>query len=630
MAKSKIRSRYYMIMQYEKNPLTGEDLFFNEAVIIKGIAERQKSLQAWAYIRHDKDKYNQDDDIPEGKEIGDNRPAHWHVMLHFKNAVEIGSLAKTFGVPENYVEAWRGAGSFLDGIQYLTHEHPRQYQELGKHRYEREEVKFPSEEIAQHFWERLDDRTEKLINTLPKAQLIEKLMKKINSGEYDLDDVYQKEKSLFNEQEALFKRARRNYLAKKPIPTVRSNYYITGNGGAGKSVAAKAMARSLFPHLPDEKIFFTVGDGRVAFDRYDGQPVIIWDDWRAKDLLSKFDRGTVWKIFAINPEKISLSVKYGEINLTNTVNIITSVQKFQDFIDELAGEYVDRNRTKHKKEDKTQGYRRFPVFIEVTKQSLEIYVSQALSDGEYKEYERAMKVEASMIEFAQNNTKENLKKILAEDMENKIQIENIIIEEFESAEELLKSDLSKIDIFLMDIMMGEMNGMEAAKKIREMNINSEIIFITGNVEFVIDGYKVNAYRYILKPVEIEELRESIISCFTELGKKKGRFIALSKKGEMEKLKIDDIDYIEVIKRNIIVHKNGEEVEYTGTSIEKLEEKLEDFKFFRCHKSYLVNLEKVDLIKTGEVVVNGKNVPVSKYRAKDLKREFTAILGDMIC
>ncbi len=411
MAKGKIRSRYYMIMQYEKNPLTGEDLFFNEAVIVKGIAERQKSLQAWAYIRHDKDKYNQDDDIPEGKEIGDNRPAHWHVMLHFKNAVEIGSLAKTFGVPENYVEAWRGAGSFLDGIQYLTHEHPRQYQELGKHRYEREEVKFPSEEIAQHFWERLDDRTEKLINTLPKAELIEKLMKKINSGEYDLDDVYQKEKLLFNEQEALFKRARRNYLAKKPIPTVRSNYYITGNGGAGKSVAAKAMARSLFPNLPDEKIFFTVGDGRVAFDRYDGQPVIIWDDWRAKDLLSKFDRGTVWKIFAINPEKISLSVKYGEINLTNTVNIITSVQKFQDFIDELAGEYVDRNRTKHKKEDKTQGYRRFPVFIEVTKQSLEIYVSQALSDGEYKEYEKAMKVEASMIEFAQNNTKENLKKI---------------------------------------------------------------------------------------------------------------------------------------------------------------------------------------------------------------------------
>lgn len=125
--------------------------------------------------------------------------------------------------------------------------------------------------------------------------------------------------------------------------------------------------------------------------------------------------------------------------------------------------------------------------------------------------------------------KENLKRILAEDMKNKIEVENIIIEEFESAEELLKSDLSQIDIFLMDIMMGEMNGMDAAKKIREMNIDSEIIFITGNIEFVRDGYKVNAYRYLLKPVEIEELRESIISCFAELGKKKENLSCLAEK-----------------------------------------------------------------------------------------------------
>ena len=407
----RVRSRIFMITQYEYNPKTGEDLNFNEAIIRKGLETRQDSLQAWAYIRHDKDKYNQDDDIPEGKEIGDNRPAHWHVMLQFKNAVEISGIARDFGVSENYVERWQGHGAFLTGIQYLTHEHQRQYQDLGKHKYEREEVKFASEEIAQHFWERLDDRTERLINTLPKAELIEKIHKKLSNGEYDLDDAYQKDKILFNEQENLFKRARKNYLARKPIPAVRSNYYITGNGGAGKSVAAKAMARSLFPNLSDEKIFFTIGDGKVAFDRYDGQPVIIWDDWRAEDLLSMFDRGTVWKIFAINPEKISLSVKYGETSLINTVNIITSVQPFQDFIDGLAGEYVDSHKTRHKKEDKTQGYRRFPVFIEVSKQSLEIYISQALSDGEYKEYERAMSVEASMIEYAKNNTKENLKKI---------------------------------------------------------------------------------------------------------------------------------------------------------------------------------------------------------------------------
>lgn len=406
-----MRSRIFMITQYEYNPKTGEDLNFNEAIIRKGLETRQDSLQAWAYIRHDKDKYNQDDDIPEDKEIGDNRPAHWHVMLQFKNAVEISGIARDFGVSENYVERWQGHGAFLTGIQYLTHEHTRQYQDLGKHKYEREEVKFASEEIAQHFWELLDARTERLINTLPKEDRIRSMMNKLNSGEYDLDDAYQKDKILFNEEENLFKRARRNYLARKPLPIVRSNYYITGNGGAGKSVAAKAMARALFPHLPAEKVFFTVGDGKVAFDKYDGQPVIIWDDWRAEDLLSMFDRGTVWKIFAINPEKISMSVKYGEISLANTVNIITAVQPFEEFIDGLAGEYVDSHKTRHKKEDKTQGYRRFPVFIEVTKQSLDIYLSQALTNGEYADYEHAIGMEVSMVDVAKNGTIENVLRI---------------------------------------------------------------------------------------------------------------------------------------------------------------------------------------------------------------------------
>lgn len=410
--KVKIRSRYYMIMQYEKNPLTGEDLLFNERVIKKGIAEKADSLMAWAYIRHDKDVYNEDDDIPEGKEIGDVRPAHWHVMLHFKNAIDISSLANAFLVPENYIEAWKGRGAFLDGIQYLTHEHEIQ-QGYGKHLYDRSEVVFASEKIANEFWDVLDSRAEKRLYSLPKAELVERMMDKIGSGAYTLDDAYEDNKNLYSENEALFKRARRNYIKNAPLPLVRSNYYITGLGGAGKSVSAKAMARSLYPGIPDEKLYFVVGDGRVAFDGYDGQPVIIWDDWRAKDLLSKFDRGTVWKIFAINPEKISLQIKYGDTNLANTVNIVTSVQPFKEFIEDLSGEYVDNNKTRHAKEDPGQGYRRFPMFVEVTKESLQIYISNSLSGGELSEYNRVCRIEASMIEYAKNSQLvENTEKLM--------------------------------------------------------------------------------------------------------------------------------------------------------------------------------------------------------------------------
>lgn len=392
-----------MIMQYEKNPITGEDLLFNESIIKKGILSKSDSLLAWAYVRHDKDVYNEDDDLPLGKKIGDKRPPHWHVMLHFKNAIEISSLANTFGIPENYIEAWKGAGSFLDGIQYLTHEHERQ-QELGKHLYDRSEVVFASEKVANEFWDVLDSRSERRLYSLPKSELVERMMNKISNGTYDLKDAYADNKNLYSENEALFKRARKNHLKNKPLPLVRSNYYITGLGGAGKSVSAKAMARSLYPDLSDDKLFFVVGDGRVAFDNYDGQPVIIWDDWRAKDLLSKFDRGTIWKIFAINPEKISLTVKYGEINLTNSVNIVTSVQPFIDFINDLAGEYVDTNRTRHAKEDPGQGYRRFPMFIEVSKQSLEIFISRSLTGGEMSEYRKVCRIEASLIEYAKNSS----------------------------------------------------------------------------------------------------------------------------------------------------------------------------------------------------------------------------------
>lgn len=410
--KVKIRSRYYMIMQYEKNPLTGEDLLFNERVIKKGIAEKADSLMAWAYIRHDKDVYNKDDDIPEGKEIGDVRPPHWHVMLHFKNAIDISSLANAFLVPENYIEAWKGRGAFLDGIQYLTHEHEIQ-QGYGKHLYDRSEVVFASEKVANEFWDVLDSRAEKRLYSLPKAELVERMMDKIGSGAYTLDDAYEDNKNLYSENEALFKRARRNYIKNAPLPLVRSNYYITGLGGAGKSVSAKAMARSLYPNLPDEKLYFVVGDGRVAFDGYDGQPVIIWDDWRAKDLLSKFDRGTVWKIFAINPEKISLQIKYGDTNLANTVNIVTSVQPFKEFIEDLSGEYIDNNKTRHAKEDPGQGYRRFPMFVEVTKESLQIYISNSLSGGELSEYNRVCRIEASMIEYAKNSQLvENTEKLM--------------------------------------------------------------------------------------------------------------------------------------------------------------------------------------------------------------------------
>ena len=447
----KVRSRVYMIVQYEYNPVTLENLFFNEAVIRNGLKSKAKSLINWAYIRHDKDKIIEDDvKVNPELKVGEDRPPHWHVMLKFKNAIEISSVAKAFNVPENMIDKWNGAGAFEDGVYYMTHEHDNQ-REKGKHVYDRSEIIFQNEKIAQAVWDSIDTREDRRLFKLSKSEAVERYVKKLAKGQMTLRQVFEEDNVVYVENESTFKRARRLYLKHSPLPLVRSNFYVHGLGGAGKGVISKALARSMYPELTDDECFFVVGDGKVAFDNYDGQPVVIWDDWRGDDLLSKFDRGTVWKIFAIHPEKVSQNVKHGEVVLANAVNIVNSVDTFEKFIGNLAGEYIDSNRTKHKAEDPNQGYRRFPLFINVAPESFQLYASMALTGGEMAEYQKIVNMNVNTVALAFNDTLENetvvmspllkvtkeVRRIHGEDRPEKKKIESVMqVEENELAEKL--------------------------------------------------------------------------------------------------------------------------------------------------------------------------------------------------
>lgn len=80
------------------------------------------------------------------------------------------------------------------------------------------------------------------------------------------------------------------------------------------------------------------------------------------------------------------------------------------------------------------------------------------------------------------------------------------IQKYISGEELLESNLKDIDILLLDIKMEKLNGMDTARKIREVDDEMEIIFVTSLIDYVQEGYEVRAYRYLLKPIELEELK----------------------------------------------------------------------------------------------------------------------------
>ena len=186
-----------------------------------------------------------------------------------------------------------------------------------------------------------------------------------------------------------------------------------------------------------------------------------------------------------------------------------------------------------------------------------------------------------------------------------------------------------LDILIMDIQMKIVNGMYTARKIREFDQNLEIIFMTSFSEFMQEGYEVKAYRYILKPINERKISKNILPCIDEVMKKKNNYLTINVKNYIDRIKIDSIVYIETARPNILIY-TYDNMYTTKMSISKIEKILSEYGFFRCHNSYIVNLKLIESMNGNTVVVKGKNIPISKYRVKDLKLAITNILGDIVC
>lgn len=372
------RARIYNIMQYVNHPETGEILLLEET-IKKALAH--DSIQYYAYILHDKDVYSEKDekDDPAHKQ-GMVKPPHWHIVLKMKsNSTELSSIAKWFGIAENFIDIPKGRGAFLDCVEYLTHSDDRQLA-LGKTEYDSNEV------IANFDWEKELNRRDELRakwgkkgDTLTDKQV---MGQRIMLQGLTLRQAKEEDPILYADYEKFFKSMRLEYLASQPAPALRINYYVCGGGGFGKGLFSRGVARALFPDLKwDEDIFFEVGADKVGFDGYDGQPVIIWNDHRAGDLIAKLgSRENVFNVFDSHPTKQRQNIKYGSVALNNTVNIINSVQPYQDFLNGLAGEYTAKDGTVYEAEDKNQSYRRFPLITEIHEEDFDLYINRGFME----------------------------------------------------------------------------------------------------------------------------------------------------------------------------------------------------------------------------------------------------------
>lgn len=235
-----------------------------------------------------------------------------------------------------------------------------------------------------------------------------------------------------------------------------------------------------------------------------------------------------------------------------------------------------------------------------------------------------------MIKIGICEDEKEMQNLIESHLQNLLKNSEYKIEKYISGEELLQANFKDIDILLLDIQMGKLNGMDTARRIREVDSKMEIIFITSLIDYVQEGYEVRAYRYLLKPIELEELKKHVLNCINEIEKNKNHYILIKNKSNTYKIYSNEITYIEVQKKDMLIHTINKDFD-VRYSLEKVEKDLNLDKFVRCHKSFLVNLTYVENIKSNIAILeNGEEVPISRYRYKEVKEKFLRFIGDEIC
>lgn len=185
------------------------------------------------------------------------------------------------------------------------------------------------------------------------------------------------------------------------------------------------------------------------------------------------------------------------------------------------------------------------------------------------------------------------------------------IDIFDKAEDLLCNH-EKFSIIFLDIQMKDINGIQIARKLRACGNDCFIVFVTVLNEFVYDAFEVDAINYLIKPLSNEKLYKTLDRIVMKLENNENNYITVQKGYSYWRLKISDILYCEVIKRKIYVHLKKETIDYYGT-IDNLERSLPT-NFFRCHRSYIINLQSVYGYENGNAVIeNGDRIPVSRLR-----------------
>ena len=184
------------------------------------------------------------------------------------------------------------------------------------------------------------------------------------------------------------------------------------------------------------------------------------------------------------------------------------------------------------------------------------------------------------------------------------------IEDYPSAEAFLFAyeGNETVDMLFLDIEMGDMSGVDLAKRLRQMGAGLQIVFLTGYMEYIAEGYDVEALHYLIKPVAQEKLG-AVLDRAVERLKTRENVLLLSLPDGVVRLPLYEIRYLEVMKNYVTLH--AVEEYSVKRSLSELTKELDE-SFYRIHRSYIVNLRFVKRITRTEVTLkDGAALPLSR-------------------
>ena len=184
----------------------------------------------------------------------------------------------------------------------------------------------------------------------------------------------------------------------------------------------------------------------------------------------------------------------------------------------------------------------------------------------------------------------------------------------------------RFDLYFLDIIMPGFTGIDAAKGIREFDKTAPILFFTSSPDFALESYSVKAVNYVLKPITKDKLfiiLDDVLE-HVKAEEKKDAIIVKSNEG-IQRILISNLVFAEVIGRYVLYHlRSGKVVECAESFSSVCDTLLKFGCFVRTHRSYIVNMQYVDMIENNKVTLQTlSSVPIAQGKAREVKEQYLA-------